>query len=52
MNIPEVLAILIFFISCFFFNAVDALKCKCTQSSWKTVCEDGICEVPDESSGS
>uniref|UniRef100_A0A7E4W622 Activin_recp domain-containing protein n=1 Tax=Panagrellus redivivus TaxID=6233 RepID=A0A7E4W622_PANRE len=27
----------------------EALKCKCTQSSWKTTCEDGICEVDDES---
>jgi len=25
------------------------LKCKCTQSSIKMPCKDGVCEVPDES---
>uniref|UniRef100_A0AC35G065 Uncharacterized protein n=1 Tax=Panagrolaimus sp. PS1159 TaxID=55785 RepID=A0AC35G065_9BILA len=50
MNLPEIFSILIFFISCFFFNAIEALKCKCTQSSWKTVCENGICEVSDDNS--
>ncbi|KAE9553226.1 hypothetical protein FO519_003576 [Halicephalobus sp. NKZ332] len=28
-------------------QSIQALKCKCTQSSWKTTCEKGVCEVPD-----
>ncbi|CAD5216312.1 unnamed protein product [Bursaphelenchus okinawaensis] len=30
--------------------SLDALKCKCTQGSSKTPCEDGICEVGTDGS--
>lgn len=32
------------------FSTVNALKCKCTQSSHRTPCNNGVCEAPTGSS--
>uniref|UniRef100_A0AC34R385 Uncharacterized protein n=1 Tax=Panagrolaimus sp. JU765 TaxID=591449 RepID=A0AC34R385_9BILA len=46
MELREVTSFLLFVLFVFV-STVEALKCKCTQSSWKTTCDDGMCEVPD-----
>lgn len=51
MELREVASSCLIFILVCCLSTVETLKCKCTQSSWKTACEKGICEVPDGNGG-